>query len=102
MYARVARYEVDPARTREAVEAFRDAAGQLAELPGLTAAYVLADDEDGVVMTMTFWANRAAMDNSEVKASGLRHEAAKSVDGEVVSVHCLEVTTEIGSAVSTT
>jgi heme-degrading monooxygenase HmoA len=99
MYARVARYEVDPARTGEAVEAFREAAGQLADLPGLTAAYVLADGEDGVVMTMTFWESRAAMDNSEVRASGLRHEAARSVDGEVVSVHCLEVTTEVGSSV---
>ena len=101
MYARVARYEVDPARTSEAVDAFRDAAGQMADLPGLTAGYVLADDEDGVIITMTFWESRPAMDNSEMKASGLRQQAARSVDGEVVSVHSLEVTTEIGSAVQT-
>ena len=101
MYARVARYQVDPARTGEAVEAFRDAAAQLADLPGLTAGYVLADNDDGVIMTMTFWESRAAMDTSEVKASGLRRQAAASVNGTVVSVHCLAVTTEIGSTVQT-
>ena len=57
---------------------------------------MLADREDGVIMSMTLWESRAAMDNSEVKAAGLS-EAAKSVDGTVVSVHCLDVAIEMGS-----
>ena len=97
MFARVARYDVEPDRTDEAIEAFRDAAAQLEGIEGMKGGYVLADREDGVIMSMTIWASRAAMDNSEVKASGLRQEAAKSVGGSVVSVHCLDVAIEIGT-----
>jgi hypothetical protein len=50
-------------------------------------------------MSMTLWESRTAMDGSEVKASGLRQEAAKSVGGSVVSVNCLDVPIEIGAAV---
>jgi heme-degrading monooxygenase HmoA len=98
MFARVARYEVEPDRMDEAIEAFREAAAQLETIAGLMGGYVLSDSDDGVIMTMTFWENRSAMDNSEVKAAGLRQQAAKSVDGTVVSVHCLDVPIEIGSS----
>jgi heme-degrading monooxygenase HmoA len=101
MFCRVARYEVEPDRTDEAVEAFRDAAEQLEGIAGLKGGYVLADYEDGVIMSMTFWESRSAMDDSEVKAAGLRQQAAKSVAGNVVSVHCLDVPIEIGSTVRT-
>jgi len=81
----------------EAVEAFREAASQLASLDGLQGGYVLTDEEEGVVMTITLWESRAAMDASEVRAARLRQEAAKQADGEVTSVQCLEVAVEIGS-----
>lgn len=99
MFARVARYDVEPDRTDEAIEAFRDAVDQLEGASGLLGGYVLADREDGVIMSMTLWESRTAMDRSEVKASGLRQEAAKSVGGSVVSVNCLDVPIEIGAAV---
>ena len=102
MFARVARYEVEPDRTGEAIEAFREAVQQLEGLNGLKGGYVLADWEDGVIMSMTFWENRIVMDESESKAAALRQTAAKSVDGNVVSVHNLDVAIEIGSNVSTT
>jgi heme-degrading monooxygenase HmoA len=101
MFARVARYEVEPERTHEAIEAFREAVTQLEGIQGLEGGYVLVDYEDGVVMSMTFWENRAAMENSEHKAAGLRQDAAKRVDGTVVSVHSLEAAIQIGSNVST-
>jgi heme-degrading monooxygenase HmoA len=97
MFARVARYEVAPERMEEAVEAFRDAAGRIEGLAGLKGGSVLTDAEDGVIMSMTFWETRAAMEDSEVHAAGARHEAAKRVDGIVVSVHCLDVVAEIGA-----
>lgn len=97
MFARVARYEVERGRTDEAIEAFHEAAAQLEGVEGMKGGYVLADREDGVIMSMTLWESRAAMDNSEVKAAGLRQEAAKSVDGTVVSVHCLDVAIEMSS-----
>jgi heme-degrading monooxygenase HmoA len=102
MFARVARYDVQPDRTGEAIDAFRDAAHQLEGMDGLKGGYVLADWEDGVIMSFTLWENRAAMDSSESKASALRQQAAKSVDGEVVSVHNLDVPIEIGTGVTTT
>ena len=81
----------------EGVEAFREAASQLASLDGLQGGYVLTDEEEGVVMTITLWESRAAMDASEVRAARLRQEAAKQADGAVTSVQCLEVAVEIGS-----
>jgi heme-degrading monooxygenase HmoA len=102
MYARVARYDVEPDRTGEAVDAFREAARELEGLNGLKGGYVLGDWEDGVIMSLTFWETRAAMDESETKAAALRQRAAKSVDGSVVSVHNFDVPIEIGAAVSTT
>jgi heme-degrading monooxygenase HmoA len=97
MFARVARYEVEPAKMDEAVDAFREAVTQIEGLPGLRGGSVLTDAEDGVIMSMTFWDSRAAMESSEVKAAGLRQQAAKQVDGIIVSVHCLDVVAEIGA-----
>ena len=102
MFARVARYEVPPERMDEAVEAFRDAVTEIETLPGLKGGSVLVDAEDGVIMSMTFWETRTAMADSEVQAAGLRREAAKRVDGKVVSVHCLDVISEIGTTAAPT
>ena len=99
MFARVARYEVTPDRTQEAIEAFHDAVTQLEGTPGLAGGYVFVDYEDGAIMSMTLWENRTALDESERKAAGLRQDAAKSVDGQVVSVQSLDVAIEIGAAV---
>jgi heme-degrading monooxygenase HmoA len=99
MFARVARYEVTPDRTQEAIEAFHDAVAQLEGTPGLEGGYVFVDYEDGSIMSMTLWQNRTALDESERKAAGLRQDAAKSVDGQVVSVQSLDVAIEIGAAV---
>jgi heme-degrading monooxygenase HmoA len=102
MFARVARYDVEPDRTGEAIEAFREAVTQLEGENGLKGGYVLADWEDGVIVSMTLWENRVAMDESESKAASLRQDAAKAVDGNVVSVHNLNVALEIGAVVSST
>jgi heme-degrading monooxygenase HmoA len=101
MFARVARYAVEPERTHEAIEAFREAASQLEGTNGLQGGYVLADYEDGVIVSMTLWDTRIAMDDSERKASGLRADAAKRVDGTVVSVNSLDVAIQIGTAAGT-
>ena len=98
MFARVARYEVDPDRTQEAIDAFHDAVAQLEGTPGLEGGYVFVDHEDGAIMSMTLWQNRTALDESERQASGLRQDAAKRVDGRIVSVQSLDVAIEIGAA----
>lgn len=78
-------------------EAFREAASQLTSLDGFHAGYVLTAPEDGVVMSMTLWESRAAMENSEVRAARLRQEATGRVEGEVTSVQCFEVAVDMGS-----
>jgi heme-degrading monooxygenase HmoA len=99
MFARVARYEVEPGRTEEAIEAFHDAVAQLEGTQGLEGGYVCVDHEDGAIMSMTLWQNRVAMDESERTAAALRQDAANRVDGRVVSVQSLDVAIEIGTAV---
>jgi heme-degrading monooxygenase HmoA len=99
MFARVARYEVPPDRTQEAIDAFHDAVAQLEGTEGLEGGYVLVDYEDGAIMSMTLWENRMALDESERKASALRQDAAKRVDGRIVSVQSLDVAIDIGTAV---
>jgi heme-degrading monooxygenase HmoA len=102
VFARLARYEVPPERMDEAVEAFRAAVTEITGLDGLKGGSVLTDADDGVIISMTFWETRAAMEDSEVQAAGLRRRAAQQVDGTVVSVHCLDVVAEIGTAAPTT
>jgi heme-degrading monooxygenase HmoA len=97
VFARVARYDVEEQRMDAAAEAFREAASQLASLPGFQGGYVMTTREDGVVMTMTLWESRSAMENSEVRAARVRQEATRQVDGEVTSVQCFEVAVDIGS-----
>ena len=99
MFARVARYEVEPDRTQEAIEAFHAAVTQLEGTEGLEGGYVCVDYEGGAIMSMTLWQNRAAMEESERKAAELRADAAKQVDGSIVSVQSLDVAIEIGAGV---
>jgi heme-degrading monooxygenase HmoA len=99
MFARVARYEVEPDRTQEAIDAFHEAVAQLDGTEGLEGGYVCVDYEDGAIMSMTLWENRSAMDESERQASELRQDAAKRVEGTVVSVQSLDVAIEIGVGV---
>ena len=70
MFARLARYEVPPERMDEAIDAFRAAVNDITGLQGLKGGSVLTDAEDGVIISMTFWDSRTAMEDSEVQAAG--------------------------------
>ena len=96
MHARVARYGIDPDKMVDALEALRDAGRELADLEGYKGGHVLVDYDDGTLITLTLWENRAAIDRSEVRAAQLRQRALRSVDGEVQSVTCYEVPFELG------
>jgi heme-degrading monooxygenase HmoA len=97
MLARVARYQVDPDRCDEAVQAFLEAGRELGQLAGLESAYVLVDSESGATMTVTLWASRAALDASETRAASLRQRASRSVEAEVESVVVFDVVRELGA-----
>ena len=86
MYARVARYRIEPDRCDEAVESFRAAGAELAGLDGFDGGYVFIDSEGGEVLTATVWKTRNALDASEMRATSIRRGAITAVDGEVDSV----------------
>jgi heme-degrading monooxygenase HmoA len=95
MLARVARYEVDPARIDSAVQAFAEAASEVEQLQGFAGGYVLVDPDDGRTMTLTLWENSAVLENSEPVAGRARRRAAEAVGGSVLSVEKFEVAREL-------
>ena len=100
MFARVVRYSVEPDRCEEALKAFEQAAQEIGAIDGITGGYVMADGDDGLIITVTIWNDRSAMENSEVRASRLRQEALRAVEGEIMSVERLSVATEIDAPTS--
>jgi heme-degrading monooxygenase HmoA len=100
VFARVVRYSVEPERCQEALEAFEQAAQEIGAVDGITGGYVMADGDDGLIITVTIWNDRNAMEKSEVRASRLRQEALRSVEGEIISVERLSVATEIDAPTS--
>ena len=100
MHARVARYAIDPDKVVDAVDGLRDAGRELAQLEGFKGGHVLVDYDEGTLITLTLWENRAALDRSEVRAASLRQQAVRSVEGEVQSVTCYEVPVELGIGAS--
>jgi heme-degrading monooxygenase HmoA len=91
MFARVAVYEIPGHRVEEAVGSFREAIGQIGEMRGLADVYVLVSPESDRALTMSLWDSQADMEGSRIKASLLRSDAAKVVDGSVQSVVEYEV-----------
>jgi len=96
VHARVARYAIEPDQLVDAVEGFREAGRELAELEGFQGGHLLIDYDQGALLTFTLWENRAALDRSEVRAAGLRQRALREVDGEVQSVTRYEVPFALG------
>jgi heme-degrading monooxygenase HmoA len=97
VFARVVRYTVDPDRCDEALAAFEEAAKQIGDIDGITGGYVLADGDSGRIITVTLWEDQAKMEASEVRASRLRQEALRSVEGDIESVERLRVATGIAN-----
>ena len=91
MLARIARYTVDPERCEEAVEAFTEAAREIAEERGLEQGYLFVDSESGAIVTVTVWADQTTMDASEVHAATLRRRAIGAVEGDVQSVQVFDI-----------
>jgi heme-degrading monooxygenase HmoA len=96
VHARLARYAIETERIDDAVESFREAGRELSQLEGYKGGHLLVDNEEGSLLTLTLWEDRAAMDRTEVRAAGLRQRALRTVDGEVQAVTCYEVPFELG------
>jgi heme-degrading monooxygenase HmoA len=97
LFARIVRYQVPTTLFDEALAGFAEAAKEIEQLVGFEHGYVLGDRESGLIMTTTFWENRAALDSSDVRAGALRQRAIGGAEGSVESVDRVEVVTEIGA-----
>lgn len=97
MFARLARYEIPSGRLGDAVESFSAAGAGLGALEGFHNGYVLVDEEESSLMTLTLWDNRSALETSEARAGMLRQRACREVDGLVQSVTSYEVVAELGN-----
>lgn len=95
MFARVVRYTVDPERCAEALQALEGAAKEIGAIEGSSGGYVLADGDNGRLVTVTLWEDQAAMEASEVRATRLRQDALRPVEGDIDSVERLRVASEI-------
>jgi heme-degrading monooxygenase HmoA len=96
MFARLARYDIGPDRLEDAVSSFAEVGGGLAGLDGFERGYILVDEDEGLLLTLTLWRSRLALEASETRASLLRQRAVKAAGGTVQSVHCYEVRSELG------
>jgi quinol monooxygenase YgiN len=97
VFARVVRYQVNPERCDEALEALEGAAQEIGNIEGITGGYVMVDGESGRIITMTLWEDQAALEASEVRASRLRQDALRSVEGDIESVERLRVASGIAN-----
>jgi len=86
MVARVSTYDVPAERLGEAEDRFREALDEISEMEGLYGYYFLIGQESNRAMVITLWEGHDALAASHVTASRLRSDAARSLDGEVLSV----------------
>ena len=91
------RYTVDPERCDEALQAFEEAAKEIGDIDGIMGGYVMVDGEEGRILTLTIWDDQAKMEASEVRATRLRQEALRTVEGEIESVERLRIAAGIAN-----
>lgn len=91
MIARVSVYELPGDRTEEAVARFGEAIGEIKQMDGLHEVWFLVSAEAERAVTLTVWESHQAAEASRVSATRLRSEAARAVDGGVLSVQEYDV-----------
>ena len=99
MFARVARYKIPEDSLDDAVDAFKEAVGELKQLDGAAGGYLLFDRDNCTALTVTLWENRVAMEASEVHASRLRAQAVGPIGGEILAVDRCEVALDFSEVV---
>src|SRR5213592_2970279 len=97
MFARVSVYEIPGEQMDEAVEKFTAAIEEISACDGFAEAFFLVSAGDERATAVTFWTSGAAMEASGVTASRLRSEAARSVDGTVVSTQQYEIAARVST-----
>jgi heme-degrading monooxygenase HmoA len=91
VYARISTYELPDDDNGNAEEAFRTALRSIDQCNGLAEGMYLVSCDGGRAMTLTLWDSRAEMENSRVRATHVRMDAAHDVDASIVSTEEFEV-----------
>ena len=91
MFARVTVYELPGDRIDEAAESFQTAFNEIAGLDGFREGFFLVCADDDRATAVTLWETRNAMEASRVTASRVRTDAARSVEGSVLSAQEYDV-----------
>jgi heme-degrading monooxygenase HmoA len=99
LFARIVRYQVPTELFDEALDRFGEAGSEIEQLDGFEHGYILADRESALIMSVTLWRDRLALDASDVRAGALRQRAIRAVGGSVECVDRLVVANEIGAGV---
>lgn len=97
MFARVNRFQDDPANLDEAERiAEEKVVPQLDRIPGFVGVLSLVDRATGQSLAITFWDTEEALRASEAEAERLRGESAGHTGAEVRSVERYEVAFRVG------
>lgn len=91
MHARMTRLKGDPAQTGEAVQSYRDALSQFADIDGNRGAFLLVDQSAGIGIGITLWETEDSMAAARERANELRHQAADQVSAQIEAVEEYEV-----------
>lgn len=91
MHARMTKLIGDPSTMDEAVQSYRDALSQFAEIDGNRGAFLLVDEANGVGIGITLWETEDSMSAARDRAKELRQRAAEQVSAKIEAVEEYEV-----------
>jgi hypothetical protein len=92
MWVRGSRLRVPTGKLDAAITNFtQETAPKLKAIPGNTGSVLLVERQQGIVLALTYWKDRAALDASETQATGLRAGVADAVGATIEDVQRLEV-----------
>ena len=91
MHARMTRLIGDPSSMEEAVQSYRDALSQFAEVDGNRGAFLLVDEAKGVGIGITLWETEDSMNTARDRANELRQRAAEQVGAKIEAVEEYQV-----------
>lgn len=91
MWARVSRFRMPAERIGDDIEASKEAARSVKDIPGSRGLYYLVDRETGQTMAITLWDDEKSLRASEERANQIRKDSTDQAGGEILGVERYEV-----------
>lgn len=86
MHARMTRLKADSEQMNEAVQSYRDALSQFADIDGNRGAFLLVDQSNGIGVGITLWETEDSMAAARERANEIRQQAAEQVSAKIEAV----------------